>query len=288
MTVGLAMLVRDEADGIAATLARIRPIVDAWTVIDTGSEDGTQELVRESLAGLPGRLLERQWVNFGHNRSELLREAAGSADYLLMLDADHTLHIDGERPAHDADSYLVRVRSRDEWRLPLLTRACHPFEYRGVAHSFLASDAPTRTEPTDWVSIDGGPGATRGKLERDRKLLEQAFLDNPEDARTVFYLAQTYRDLDLHAQAIRFYLLRAGMGGFAEEAYFARYQAGVLLCEHVAFAQGAPELLRAWQERPSRIETLRALANVANAVADKAALPDDVLFVGRHAYKEAA
>lgn len=285
MTVGLSMLVRDEADKIAATLERIIPHVDHWTVIDTGSVDATREIVQETLSAVPGRLIESPWVGFGKNRTELLQRSQGTADYHLMLDADHTPHFDGERPEMTADSYLVKVLGPMQWRLPLITRDGHPFEYRGAAHSYLASDTPARFEPTDWVSIDGGPGASPEKLERDRILLEASFADDPSDARTVHYLAQTYRDLELHGEAIRFYRLRANMAGFDEETYWARYQLGCLLSAHVSFSAGAGELLRAWQERPTRVEALRALAHAANHVADKYPLSDDLLFVHPSAYK---
>jgi len=286
-TVALAMLVRDEATVIEKTLERIKPVIDAWTIVDTGSTDDTADRVRAALDEIPGELHERPWVNFGRNRTELLQLAAESADYLLTLDADHVLHIHGEQSELTDDSYLLRINGTGclEWRLPLLIRSAHPFEYRGAAHSYLASDAPTVSEPIDWLRIDGGPGASAEKLERDRLLLEAAHLDDPSDARTVFYLAQTYRDLHRVQQAIGFYRLRAEMGGFPEEVYVARYELGKLLVENVSFAQGAPELLRAWNDRPTRIEALRALANSANAVADKAAFPSgDKLFIQPHCY----
>jgi len=288
MSIGLCMIVRDEAAGIERCLRSALPVIDAWTVIDTGSTDDTPAIVQDTLGHLPGKLLHRPFKDFAHNRTELLRAAAASADYLLMLDGDHTLHIEGDRPDLDADSYLLRVRGRLEWRLLLLTRAAHPFEYRGVAHSYLASDQPTRTEHLDWLSIDGGSGASVLKLQRDRGLLEREHERDPSDTRTVFYLAQTYRDLGMVAEAIELYRKRAEMGGWGEEVYFARYQAGCLLSTHVSFAQGADELLRAWRERPQRAEALRALANAANAVADKLPRPDDVLFVTPDAYRSAA
>lgn len=284
-TISLTALVKDEELSLPRMLASVLPHVDHALIVDTGSTDDTIAVAREHGC----HVVERPWIDFARNRTELLALGQETGcDYLLMLDADHTLHAHGDRPALDADSYMLRVRGRLEWRLPLLTRAAHPFEYRGAAHAYLASDQPTRTEKLDWLSIDGGAGATPQKLERDRKLLEQAFAANPDNARTVFYLAQTYRDLDLVEHAIRFYRLRADMGGWPEEAYFARYQLGCLLSQHVAFAQGAGELLRAWMQRPTRAEALRALANAANAVADKLDQPDDVLFVTPAAYGKAA
>ena len=286
--IGLSMLVRDEADTVRDAILQAAPVVGHVTVVDTGSEDGTAEIVRDVLREIPGTLHEREWRGFGENRTELLALSQGSADYHLMLDADHRLHVEGDQPALDADAYLLCVRGPLEWRLPLLTRDGHPFQYRGAAHSYLSSDAPTRSEPLDWLSIDGGPGATRDKLERDLQLLRQEHLDDPTNRRTVFYLAQTYRDLDMPDQAIWFYRLRAEMGGWAEEVYCARYELGCLLSQHVSFAQGADQLLKAWRDRPGRVEALRALANAANAVADKAPKPADVLFVRPDAYRQEA
>ena len=76
---------------IRRCLASVRPWIDAWAIVDTGSTDGTQDLVREALAGIPGELFERPWVDFGHNRSEAIALAERRSDYLLFLDADEEL-----------------------------------------------------------------------------------------------------------------------------------------------------------------------------------------------------
>jgi glycosyltransferase involved in cell wall biosynthesis len=265
-------------------------VIDAWTIIDTGSSDRTRRIVRSTMKNKPGLLLRRTFKGFGASRSELLAEARDRATYTLMLDADHTLHVDGRRPKLTADCYMLRVNGTGhlQWRLPLLTKSSHPFEYRGAAHSYLATDEPHSREPLEWLRIDGGPGATNDKLKRDRVLLEAEFLEQPDSPRTVFYLARTYDDLGEWAKAISFYRIRASMIGWDQEKYYARYRLGCLLSERVSFAQGAAELLAAWSETPSRIEALRALANAANAVADKAQIPEDALFLRPDLYKEAA
>lgn len=284
-TICLAMIVRDEAERIECALTGFRDLIESWCIVDTGSADGTKEIIRDTLDDIPGEMHERPWVSFAHNRTELLELASRTADYVLMLDADHELVIHEPLPALTADSYLIRIE--DSWggRLPLVTRAAHPFEYRGAAHAYLASDVPTRTEKLDAFSVRGGGGASREKLERDLVALTAAFADDASDPRTVFYLAQTYRDLDRIPEAITYYRLRCELNGFDEERFFARYQLGVLLTEHVSFAEGAEELLRAWRERPQRIEPLRALSRAAANVADKYPVPDDSLFVRVHEYR---
>jgi glycosyltransferase involved in cell wall biosynthesis len=72
------MIVKDEAHVIERCLRSVLPFVDWWVVADTGSSDGTQDLVRSTLAALPGELVERPWVDFGHNRQEVLELARSS------------------------------------------------------------------------------------------------------------------------------------------------------------------------------------------------------------------
>ena len=82
----------------------------------------------------------------------------------------------------------------------------------------------------------------------------------PTTARSVFYLAQTYRTLG-DPRARDLYLRRATMGGYAEEAYYAAYCAAELAPDWPTRAQ---ELMAAWEMRPRRIEALHALVRGLN------------------------
>lgn len=72
MTIALSMIVKNEAPVIARCLASVRPLIDYWLIVDTGSTDGTQDLVREILHDVPGMLYERRWHDFATNRNEAL------------------------------------------------------------------------------------------------------------------------------------------------------------------------------------------------------------------------
>ena len=43
----LVMIVKNAGSGLEETLLKILPHVDYWTILDTGSDDGTQELIRK-------------------------------------------------------------------------------------------------------------------------------------------------------------------------------------------------------------------------------------------------
>src|SRR5260370_14238085 len=87
----LSMIVKNEAPVIRRCLESVRPIIDRWVIVDTGSTDGTQDIIHECLKDLPGELHERPWRDFAHNRSEALALARPQGDYSLIIDADDTL-----------------------------------------------------------------------------------------------------------------------------------------------------------------------------------------------------
>ncbi len=256
MTYGLVAIVRDEAVGIDRMLSGVRPLISAWTIVDTGSTDGTQELVRDALEGIPGTLLERPWVDFGHNRSEAFAAARGSADWLLALDADMTVEIDpGFEPDPDVAAYMIRMGTPDfEWRLPLVLRGDLPWESRGAVHEYtvLEDGASGRREPTDLVRITAGGTAawTPAKGRWHAELLEAELERSPADPRATFYLAKTYRELG-DPRALALFRLRSTLSGWDEETFVARYYAAQLEPEWPARIEA---LLGAWESRPHRLE----------------------------------
>lgn len=285
MTVCLAMIVKDEQAAIGRCLASALPHIDAYSILDTGSTDCTKSIIREVLKDVPGVIHSGAFVNFGVTRSWLMRACPKQADYLMLLDADMQVVYDGSFPELTAEVYEGTIEQGSQrYALPILVRNDREWRYEGVAHSYLACDSGWNSELLPGLRILDGSHTTVEKLQRDLELLRAEHAKRPLDARTAFYLAQTYSDLDMIPEAIQAYRVRAHLDGWDEETFVARHRLGTLLCENVSFAQGARELLAAWEMRPGRAEPLRALAAVAESVADKIPYPTDRLFVRESAY----
>lgn len=258
------MIVRNESAVIERCIGSVRELIDTWVICDTGSEDGTQEIIRRALADVPGTLHEVEWRNFGHNRTELARLARGAADYLLMLDADDTIRVVEPMPETlTADSYLIQHSGEMEFYLKRLVRSEKTWTYVGATHEYPMTEEQDDEQRLNALVIDhhADGGARAAKFERDAQLLEEELERDASSERSVFYLAQTYRDMDKKQQAVELYRRRAGMGGFAEEVFYSLYQAGVLLAELDEWPLGMQMLIAAFEYRPSRIEPLYELSS---------------------------
>lgn len=332
-TICLNMIVKNEAHVIRRCLESVRPFIDTWVIVDTGSTDGTQDIIREHLKEIPGELFERPWKNFGHNRSEAIRLADGKADYLMLCDADMTLKVNDPswkaRLSHDA--YLVRQRHGElsYQNMRLITARMtgdSRWRYWGSTHEYIdcvRPGTPFSKGTTDVIEfLDHADGGSKSdKFTRDAALLEQELkaiedlerqvAKSPEQphlrnalteqsvllTRTVFYLAQTYRDMGENKKSLKMYARRATMGGWAEEVWYSLYQVAIL-SERLGLEPAVitQRHLDAYQARPQRAEPLVQLARMfrerkqyalAHLVASKAISiprPDDTLFLDTTTY----
>jgi glycosyltransferase involved in cell wall biosynthesis len=295
----LNMIVRDEAAVIERCLASVKPFIDYWVIVDTGSLDDTPQRIETALAGIPGELHHRTWRNFGHNRTEALDLARGKADYLLFIDSDEQL---GAAPGSAwpqlvgaAYSLETRYAELSYDRVSLVSSAL-PWRWEGVLHEYLDAGKPIDQPriPGFWIQVtpDGARSKDPKKFEKDAATLLEALKGEPDNTRYVFYLAQSYRDAGQYALACQSYARRAAMGGWDEEAWYSLYQ-----CACLAELLGEPRAqvvdayLQAYEFRPGRRESLVALAtylrglgqwNLAYMFARRASeipLPPDRLFV---------
>ena len=263
-TVCLCMIVKNERHVLNRCLQSVRPFIDHWVIVDTGSSDGTQDLVRDYFRNLPGSLIERQWINFGHNRSEGIALARDCADYLLFLDADEHLVLDeGFRwphLTHDAYDFVMDSGGVTYTRVQLV-RSALSWRYEGVLHEYITCDgAHTQTQMPcvrTMRLLEGARSRDPLTYVRDALLLEEALRQDPGNARYMFYLAQSYRDAQQPEQAIDRYRRRVAMGGFAEEVWCSLYEIARLL---QAIGEDWPAVaeayLKAFAFRPGRAEPM--------------------------------
>lgn len=275
-TICLNMIVKNESPVIERCLASVKPIIDYWVIVDTGSTDGTQKIIKEYMKDIPGELQERPWVNFGHNRNEALELAKSKADYVLIIDADETLVYTSEfqLPELDKDFYYITTEfGGTNYPRSQLVKNSLDWKWIGDLHEVLCCDAAssvsTLANVANFVRTDGNRSTDPRKYHKDAEILEKAMLRDPTSTRNQFYLAQSYRDAGENELSLKNYKKRVAMGGWDQEIFWSLLQIGTLQ-EALGMK---PEVIKrgyeiAHEYRPSRVEPLYRLAAYQRSIED--------------------
>jgi FkbM family methyltransferase len=269
-TVGLVAIAKgtEVSTVLARALVSIRSQVDAITIVCDAEPAAAR--VAEAL-GATVVIRPTPEANYKTGvgfiagaRNDALDLAERRTDYVLIVDPDD--YFEGTIPqVLDKDAYEVVIRDSSlEYSRPQLFRSGKGFRYHGIRHEVLQFQGScARAEGLFYVRSHSSYGhqdqdPPKIKFLKHARDLQKWLLDNPDDARATFYLAQSYADAGEAAQAIGVYETRIAMGGWDEERYMSALRIGVLR----AATSGDPtaDLLRAHQMAPHRAEALMALA----------------------------
>lgn len=272
-TLCLNMIVKNEAHIICRCLDSVKEIIDYWVIVDTGSTDDTQDIIRRHLKDIPGELHSREWKNWGATRSEAFDLARGKGDYILFMDADDILEFDAgfQMPELQADLFTMwRGTQWFSYLKPQIVRGDLPWKWVGVTHEYLSCDEPYIASHLDgihYTSLDDGSTRRQGteKFRKNVQLLEEGLEEDPSNSRYMFYLAESYRDSGEKGKALECYQKRVDMGGWDEEVFCAKMQIGHMLQGLHLPAPIAIEAYRdAFSFRPHRIEPIYYIAELYN------------------------
>lgn len=266
-SITLNMIVKNEAHCIHTSLNTIYKYIDYYVIVDTGSTDHTQDVIKEFFDGhgIPGEIYDVPWRDFGWNRTEACKLAKGKGDYTWVIDADDEICGDLVLPDRlTKDMYNLFYNSDlsggEGWWRPQLFNNNLDWRYEGVLHEYATCDGPITHERIEGeycvkptFAGDRNKDGTEAKMKRDIALMRKALEEEPDNVRYMFYLAQAYDALGDYPQAMEWFDKRAKAGGWEEEVYISLWKKAVcygLIKDEIPFGL----LVEAYEFRPQRLE----------------------------------
>lgn len=235
MKLGLCMIVKDESHIIKEVLESTLPLIDTYCILDTGSTDDTIQIIKDfySKTEITGEVIQSDWKGFGASRSEALKLCDGKMDYILMIDADDLIvfptgckeFFTKSFEEHKPNAAIINIkRGNMDYSRTQIFKAQDDWYYIGALHEYPTNDKKDNKIiklPAEIYMV-GRTLGNRSKQEgnkylKDAELLLAEHEKDPENDRTVFYLAQSYRDGGNIPEAIKWYKKRIEMGKWKEE-----------------------------------------------------------------------
>jgi len=281
----ISQIVKNEAHVIERMLNSIKSIIDCAVFVDTGSTDGTQDVIKKwgETNNIPCFVFDRPFDNFENSRNYAMQMVKDKADYAFWLDADETMEIDPkvfDKHKLDKDLYMFNTYigamkyTRNEcWNTN------KAFRWYGPVHEFIVCDEQGISSGLMdgiivKVQMDGGSwkGNIPDKYKKHSAILED-YIDNKDrNARWVFYTAQSYHDSasipDNRAEnderlrrSLKYYKERISRtDGYEEERFYSQFRVGTIMkVLEEPWYKIHQEFLKAYAMDPLRAEPIKAI-----------------------------
>jgi glycosyltransferase involved in cell wall biosynthesis len=289
----LNFICKDESHVIGKMLNSIKNVADLIVVNDTGSTDGTQDIIRKfgEENNIPTYVFERPFDDFEKSRNhsmqklrDVVQELGWDANKVhgFWIDCDETLIVD---PKFDKNQFTNDLYMINTYIGPMkytrntFFRVSLPFRWYGPVHEFIVCDKKDITSGLATgvhvdVKMEGNSwkGNIAAKYKSHAFVLEKYIDENRQDPRWIFYLAQSYHDSasvsdnfeenqERLRRSLKYYKERTErLDGYAEEIYYAQFRIGTIMRNlEDPWNLTHQELLKAYAMDPLRGESIKVI-----------------------------
>lgn len=269
VSICLAMIVKNESKIIERLLESVLPIIDSYCICDTGSDDDTIEKITNYFKNKKqGKIISEPFINFEYNRNFVIHEAKKmNTSHILVMDADMKLEIGNsfdKKMLSENDIYFLYQGTSSFFYKNVRIFKNHPeIKYVGVTHEYVSYPnhfSSKLIEKDSLFILDiGDGGCKQNKFQRDILLLEKETIQHPNEPRSWFYLANSYRDTRQFENAIRCYQERIKLGGWDQEVWSSWYSIGNCYFELNQPEKAISAMLSAFEVCNKRFENIHRI-----------------------------
>jgi glycosyltransferase involved in cell wall biosynthesis len=289
----LNTIVKNESHCILTMLESAIKISDAIVIADTGSTDGTQDMIRKfgEDNNIPTYVFERPFDNFEKSRNfgmEKAREVVKELGWNLndcwtwWCDADETIVVDSKFSKNQFNKDLFMINTyigQMKYTRNTFARVSKPFRFYGPVHEFIVCDDKNITSGlAENIHVDvkmigaSWQGNIPAKYKSHAFELEKYIDADRTDPRWIFYTAQSYHDSasipdnreeneERLRRSIKYYKERVSRtDGYVEEIFYSQYRiATIMKVLEDPWNLVLQECLKAYSLDPMRGEPIKTI-----------------------------
>lgn len=289
----LNFICKDESHVIGKMLESAKTFTDLIVCTDTGSTDGTQDIIRKfgEDNNIPTYVYDRPFDNFENSRNhsmeklrEVVKELGWDADktHGYWFDCDETVIVQPnfDKKQFTKDLYMMNTYiGQMKYTRNTFFRVSKPFKWYGPVHEFIICDEKNITSAlAENIHVDvkmtgnSWQGDIPAKYKDHAHVLEKYIDNDRKDPRWIFYTAQSYHDSaslpDNKAEneerlrrALKYYRERTSRpDGYAEEIYYSQFRIGTIMrLLEEPWALTHQECLKAYSMDPMRGESIKTI-----------------------------
>lgn len=280
----LCIMVKNGGKQFEDTLKENLHLIDRWTILDTGSTDDTIDTINRNLVNKKrGELFQEPFINFRDSRNRLLDLAGNRCKYIIMLDDTYIVQknlrgfLNKVRGDQYSSSFTTFIQTNDTiYGSNRIIKTSNNLRYINTIHEVITdkNNVNIIIPEEDCLILDKTfdymAKRTMDRKKMDLVLLYKEIEEDPMNARTYYYLGQTYNVLEEYEKAFYYYMKRAEFvnSGFIQERVDAVFEAARI----ANFKLNKP-----WEE----CEKL-----YLNAYKIDETRPESLYFIGIHYYLE--
>jgi len=289
----LNTIVKNESHCILTMLKSAIQISDAIVIADTGSTDGTQEIIRKfgEENNIPTYVFERPFDDFEKSRNfgmekarDVVKELGWNPDdcWTWWCDADETIVVNPkfDKKQFNKDLFMINTYiGQMKYTRNTFARTSKPFRFYGPIHEFIVCDDKNITSGlAENIHVDvkmigaSWQGDIPTKYKNHAFVLEKYIDANRQDPRWIFYTAQSYHDSaslpdnkeeneERMRRSMKYYRERISRtDGYAEEIFYSQYRIGTIMrVLEEPWNLTHQELLKAYAMDPLRGESIKTI-----------------------------
>lgn len=243
----VVVMVKNEQDVMEKTLSPfIAAGVQQYLILDTGSTDETVKITNQLFKDhnvQHGYIIEQPFIDFSASRNYALECAErlfDHANFFLMIDAEwcvqnveKLLNFCAENYQESVDAFAIKIHfGQSQYFVRRLFNAQKKVRFVRKVHEYAQVASYKKISPEIyiiWDNSEKGHEKSKKRWVHDLDVLFQEHKENPLDLRTIFFIGQTYFDLQELELAALWFKKRYDIESIpSEERYQACYQLGLI------------------------------------------------------------